>query len=118
MENNTLQEQNFKEIISNSLWKLFGMIFLGFLLGYLVYRDSEKDGNPEILYLVFCESAKNLTFIAPSSPDQREGQRSAPSRKAHSSGVSRMSAAARESAICSTFLQPMRAAAGKGAESA
>ena len=43
MENNTLQEQNFKEIVSNSLWKLFGMIFLGFLLGYLVYRDSEKD---------------------------------------------------------------------------
>lgn len=53
MENNTLQEQNFKEIVSNSLWKLFGMIFLGFLLGYLVYRDSEKDGNPEILYLIF-----------------------------------------------------------------
>ena len=53
MENKTLKEQNFKEILTNSLWKIFGMIFLGFLLGYLVYRDSEKDGNPEILYLVF-----------------------------------------------------------------
>ena len=52
MENKTLKEQNFKEILTNSLWKIFGMIFLGFLLGYLVYRDSEKDGNPEILYLI------------------------------------------------------------------
>ena len=25
----------------------------GFLLGYLVYRDSEKDGNPQIIYLWF-----------------------------------------------------------------
>lgn len=56
MENKTLKEQNFKEILTNSLWKIFGMIFLGFLLGYLVYRDSEKDGNPEILYLVFLVS--------------------------------------------------------------
>ena len=63
MENNTLQEQNFKEIVSNSLWKLFGMIFLGFLLGYLVYRDSEKDGNPEILYLIFLFSYMQVLLL-------------------------------------------------------
>lgn len=53
MENKTFKEQTFKEILTASIWKIFGMAGIGFLLGYLVYRDSEKDGNPEILYLWF-----------------------------------------------------------------
>ena len=53
MENKTFKEQSFKEILTASIWKIFGMAGIGFLLGYLVYRDSEKDGNPEILYLWF-----------------------------------------------------------------
>lgn len=53
MENKTLKEQNFKEIVTSSIWKVLGMTGIGFLLGYLVYRDSERDGNPEILYLWF-----------------------------------------------------------------
>ena len=53
MDNKTFKEQTFKEILTASIWKIFGMIGIGFLLGYLVYRDSEKDGNPEILYLWF-----------------------------------------------------------------
>ena len=51
MENKTFKEQSFKEILTASIWKIFGMAGIGFLLGYLVYRDSEKDGNPEIIYL-------------------------------------------------------------------
>lgn len=51
MENKTLEEKNFKELLINQLWRLAGMIALGFLFGYLVYRDSEKDGNPQIIYL-------------------------------------------------------------------
>lgn len=53
MENKTFKEQSFKEILTASIWKIFGIAGIGFLLGYLVYRDSEKDGNPEILYLWF-----------------------------------------------------------------
>lgn len=53
MNNKTLKEQKFKEILTASIWKIFGMAGIGLLLGYLVYRDSEKDGNPEILYLWF-----------------------------------------------------------------
>lgn len=53
MANKTLKEQNFKDTLTSSIWKIFGMAGIGFLLGYLVYRDSEKDGNPEILYLWF-----------------------------------------------------------------
>ncbi len=53
MENKTFKEQSFKEILTASIWKIFGMAGIGFLLGYLVYRDSEKDGNPEIIYLWF-----------------------------------------------------------------
>ena len=53
MENKTFKEQSFKEILTASIWKIFGMAGIGFLLGYLVYRDSEKDGNPQILYLWF-----------------------------------------------------------------
>ncbi len=53
MENKTFKEQSFKEILTASIWKVFGMAGIGFLLGYLVYRDSEKDGNPEIIYLWF-----------------------------------------------------------------
>ena len=51
MENKTFKEQSFKEILTASIWKIFGMAGIGFLLGYLVYRDSEKDGNPQIIYL-------------------------------------------------------------------
>jgi Na+/proline symporter len=53
MENKTFKEQSFKEILTASIWKIFGMAGIGFLLGYLVYRDSEKDGNPQIIYLWF-----------------------------------------------------------------
>ena len=53
MENKTFKEQSFKEILTASIWKIFGMACIGFLLGYLVYRDSEKDGNPQIIYLWF-----------------------------------------------------------------
>lgn len=53
MDNKTFKEQSFKEILTASIWKIFGMAGIGLLLGYLVYRDSEKDGNPEILYLWF-----------------------------------------------------------------
>ena len=51
MENKTFKEQQFKDILTASLWKLLGMIGMGFLLGYLVYRDSERDKNPQIMYL-------------------------------------------------------------------
>lgn len=53
MANKTLKEQNFKDILTSSFWKILGMAGIGFLLGYLVYRDSEKDGNPQMLYLWF-----------------------------------------------------------------
>ena len=53
MENKTFKEQSFKEILTASIWKIFGLAGIGFLLGYLVYRDSEKDGNPQIIYLWF-----------------------------------------------------------------
>ena len=53
MENKTFKEQSFKELLTASIWKIFGMAGIGFLLGYLVYRDSEKDGNPQIIYLWF-----------------------------------------------------------------
>ena len=53
MENKTFKEQSFKEILTASIWKIFGMAGIGFLLGYVVYRDSEKDGNPQIIYLWF-----------------------------------------------------------------
>ena len=53
MENKTFKEQQFKDILTTSLWKLLGMIGMGFLLGYLVYRDSERDKNPQIMYLWF-----------------------------------------------------------------
>ena len=53
MENKTFKEQSFKEILTASIWKIFGMAGIGFLVGYLVYRDSEKDGNPQIIYLWF-----------------------------------------------------------------
>ena len=53
MNNKTLKEQNFKEILTTSIWKIFGMAGIGLLLGYLVYRDSEKDGDPQIIYLWF-----------------------------------------------------------------
>ena len=51
MENKTFKEQRFKDILTASIWKLLGMIVMGFLLGYLVYRDSERDKNPQIMYL-------------------------------------------------------------------
>ena len=51
METKTLQEKNFKDLLINQIWRLIGMVALGFLFGYLVYRDSEKDGNPQIIYL-------------------------------------------------------------------
>lgn len=50
MENKTLKEQKFKDLIISNLWRLFGMILLGVVLGYLVYRDSEKDNNPQVSY--------------------------------------------------------------------
>ena len=53
MENKTFKEQQFKDILTASLWKLLGMIGMGFILGYLVYRDSERDKNPQIIYLWF-----------------------------------------------------------------
>ena len=53
MEKKTFKEQQFKDILTTSLWKLLGMIGMGFLLGYLVYRDSERDKNPQIMYLWF-----------------------------------------------------------------
>lgn len=53
MEKKTFKEQQFKDILTTSLWKLVGMIGMGFLLGYLVYRDSERDKNPQIMYLWF-----------------------------------------------------------------
>ena len=53
MENKTFKQQQLKDIITASFWKLLGMIGMGFLLGYLVYRDSERDKNPQIMYLWF-----------------------------------------------------------------
>ena len=53
MEKKTFKEQQFKDVLTTSLWKLLGMIGMGFLLGYLVYRDSERDKNPQIMYLWF-----------------------------------------------------------------
>lgn len=53
MENKTFKEQRFKDILFTAFWKLLGMIGIGFLLGYLVYRDSERDKNPQIMYLWF-----------------------------------------------------------------
>lgn len=50
MENKTLKEQKFKDLIVSNLWRLFGMVLLGIVLGYLVYRDSEKDKNPQVSY--------------------------------------------------------------------
>ena len=53
MENKTFKEQRLKDILLSSFWKMLGMIGIGFLLGYLVYRDSERDKNPQIMYLWF-----------------------------------------------------------------
>ena len=63
MENKTFKEQSFKEILTASIWKIFGMAGIGFLLGYLVYRDSEKDGNPQIIYLWFLTGLFTLIGI-------------------------------------------------------
>ncbi len=63
MENKTYKEQRFKETLTSSIWKIFGMAGIGFLLGYLVFRDSEKDGNPEILYLWFLVALFTLIGI-------------------------------------------------------
>lgn len=53
MEPKTFKEQRLKDILITSFWKLLGMIGMGFLLGYLVYRDSERDKDPQIMYLWF-----------------------------------------------------------------
>ncbi len=52
MENKTLAEKNFKELITGKLWGLFGMILLGILFGYMVYSSQEKEGNPQISYFI------------------------------------------------------------------
>ena len=51
MKNKTLIEQNFQEVLTASLWRIIGWGVIGFLLGYMVYRNSEKEGQPDILYL-------------------------------------------------------------------
>ena len=53
MEDKTFKEQRLKDILISSFWKMIGMIGIGFLLGYLVYRDSERDKDPQIMYLWF-----------------------------------------------------------------
>ena len=51
MKNKTLIEQNFQEVLTASLWRIIGWGVIGFLLGYIVYRNSEKEAQPDILYL-------------------------------------------------------------------
>mgnify|MGYP003291851956 FL=1 len=51
MKNKTLVEQNFQDVLTASLWRVIGWGVIGFLLGYMVYRNSEKEGKPDILYL-------------------------------------------------------------------
>lgn len=51
MKNKTLVEQNFTEALTASIWRILGWAAIGFLLGYMVYRNSEKEGEPNLLYL-------------------------------------------------------------------
>ncbi len=52
MENKSLEEKNFKELVSSKLWGLLGMILLGILFGYMVYSSQAKEGNPQISYMI------------------------------------------------------------------
>lgn len=51
MKQETLKEQNFHDLLIVQIWRLIGMFVLGGLAGWLVYRSSVKDNNPNILYL-------------------------------------------------------------------
>lgn len=50
-ENKTLPQQKFHDILVIQIWRLIGTFVLGGLAGYLVFRSSQKEGNPNILYL-------------------------------------------------------------------
>ena len=46
----TLAEQKYHDVLVMQVWRLIGTFVLGGVGGYLVYRSSQKSGEPNILY--------------------------------------------------------------------